>query len=422
MKNFLLLSAIFCSFCSWSQEQNDWDKKASFIFTPEIMLGKTMDSNDGFPETKLQKQLFLNFGRSQENNPAEWAQRLKGPKTGIGLGFTDFGNIDSLGIALTVLPFIEFKAFKSQRLKVLAGMGASYFSEKFNSVDNPNNKAVTTDLTWAFRLYLYYQFLSTNNIDWRVGAGYSHHSNGHTRLLNQGYNSFLVSLSADIKNPFKKPQQELDTLKPEFQNSRYSYFSLRSGYGKNVLALAFNDKRDVYTISLEYGRVYNNTIKLGIGLFYRYYEHYYDYIKGNESLVNDGREFDDFKQNPLYNASNIGITVHGEILMNHFGIDLQMGYNIFKPGYKIEWRINEGWDNTPKEIPENWQLGEYNSKFNLKSAISSRLGLKYYVIGTSKAPKNNLYLGAHLNANLGQADFTELSLGYVHNFNFKNQK
>ena len=126
-------------------------------------------------------------------------QRLKAPKTGFSLGITDFGNRDSLGIAISAMPFIEFKAFGSEKWSVLTGMGASYFTKKFNEDTNPQNQAVTTDITWAFRMYLYYQFLSTKDLDWRLGLGYSHHSNGHTRLLNQGYNSFLVSLSADIK-------------------------------------------------------------------------------------------------------------------------------------------------------------------------------------------------------------------------------
>ena len=417
MKKLTLLFLLFTSLF-YSQEEVNW-KKTSKVFTPEIMFGKTAEANDGFPETKLQKQAILNIGRYHTKNSQEWARRLKGPKTGVGFGYTDFGNLDSLGVALTVIPFIEFNAFRLKRLKVLAGMGASYFTKKFDPIKNPTNNAVTTDLTWAFRLYFYYQFASTKNIDWRIGTGYSHHSNGHTRLLNQGYNSFLVSLSADIKNPFNRPKETVSEEFPPLEKSSYSYFSLRSGLGTNVLALAFNDKKEVYTFSGEYGRVYNNTFKIGVGFYYRFYEHYYDYINNNESLVQDGREFDDFKENPWYYASNLGVTVNAEFLLNHIGIDFQVGLNLHKPAYNIEWRINEGWDNTPKEIPEYWVLGEYNTKFKLKKLISSRLGLKYYLLGTKDAPANNLYIGAHINSNLGQADFTEVSLGYVHSFNYK---
>ena len=410
---FLLL---ILSSLSFAQTKGDW-KKNAFIFTPEILLGKTMEAYDGFPETNLQKQLILSFGRDHSNNSQQWAQRLKGPKTGLSVGITDFGNVDSLGIAIIGMPFIEFNAFGSNRFKVLTGLGVSYFTEKFNEVTSPNNRAVSTNVTWAFRLYLNYHFLSTKKVDWRAGLGYSHHSNGHTRLMNNGFNSFLLSLSADIKNPLNKSEENKVENIPEYKNSVYEYISIRSGIGQNVFALAFNDKKNVYTIAGEYGKVYNNTFKVGIGFYYRFYQHYYDYIKGEESLVQPGREFDYFRSNPVYYASNFGVVLHGEVLLNHFGIDLQLGYNLHKPAYKAEWRINEGWDKTPREIPKSWVLGELNSKFKKKYRISSRLGLKYYFLGMEKSPKNNFFIGAHLNSNLGQADFTEMSLGYIHRFN-----
>lgn len=419
MSKQLTILFIFISTFSFAQTNSKW-KKEAFTFTPEILLGKTMEAYDGFPKIQLQKQFILNFGRRHNYNPQEWAQRLKGPKTGFSVGVTDFGNVDSLGIALIAMPFIEFNAFGSNRFKILAGLGASYFTEKYDKEKSPNNRAIATDITWAFRLYLNYQILSTNKIDWRVGLGYSHHSNGHTRLMNNGYNSFLFSLSADIKNPLNSPVANIFQEIPVYKNTVYNYISFRGGIGQNVFALAFNDKQNVYTIAGEYGRVYNNTFKVGIGFYYRFYQHYYDYIKGAESLVQPGREFDYFRSAPLYYASNFGISLHGEILLNHWGIDLQVGYNFHKPAYKAEWRINEGWDKTPREIPETWVLGELNNKYKLKYRISSRLGLKYYLLGIENAPKNNFYVGAYLNSNLGQADFTELSLGYVRSFGVKN--
>ncbi|MDC8000289.1 acyloxyacyl hydrolase [Aequorivita todarodis] len=420
MKNRLTIFLLFVPFFSFAQTAQDW-KKSALTFTPEILFGKTMEANDGFPDTKLQKQVILSFGRNHTNNPQQWAQRLKMPKTGLSIGVTDFGNLDSLGLGFTAMPFIEFKAFGSDRWKILTGMGASYFTKKFDAETNPKNQAVTTDITWAFRLYLNYQFLSTKNIDWRTGIGYSHHSNGHTRLLNQGYNSFLVSLSADIKNPLNRPEKAQSATSPEYKKTVYNYFAVRAGLGRNVFALAFNDKKSVYTIAGEYGKVYNNTFKVGIGFYYRFYQHYYDYIEGNESLVQPGREFDYFRSNPWYYSTNLGLSLHGEIFLNHVGIDLQLGINFHKPAYKMEWRINEGWDNTPREISDTWVLGTLDGTYKKKNRISSRLGLKYYLIGMEKAPKNNFYLGANLNANLGQADFTELSFGYVHNFNLKTR-
>ncbi len=411
MKLKLTILFLFASLTMISQEGS------LFELTPELMIGISAEANENFPDRSLQKQILLNFGWDHTNNPSEWSHRLKGPKTGVSISYTDYGNKDSLGSSFTLLPFIEFKAFKSERIKVLAGMGGSYFTKKYDSISNPNNQAITTDLVWSFRLFMYYQFLQSKRLDWRIGMGYFHHSNGHTRLPNQGLNSFLVSLSADIK---KEEKPRVSPIR-DFQRSRYPYLSFRTGYGANVLSNhTFNDKKNIYTITGEYGWVFNNTFKLGAGFYYRFYEHYYDYIKDDEFLVRDGKEFEEFKDNPWFNASNIGFFVSGEVIMNHIGIDAQIGLNLHKPMYKVDWRINEGWDHIPKEIPPNAYLGEFNTKFRMKHLISTRMGMKYYLIGMDKKPKNNVFVGFHINANLGQADFTELSIGYVYHFNNKS--
>lgn len=392
-----------------------------FILTPEIMLGTMPESNSNFPSRKIQKQIFLSIGWDHDRNIQEWAQRLKGSRTGISVGYTDFGNKHELGNAFSIMPFIEFNAFKKKYLKLHVGMGASYFNKKYDAVVNSNNQGISTDVTWSFRVFSYYELLHSEKIDFRIGGGYFHHSNGHSKLPNSGYNSFLLSVSADIKNKVDQ-KNEIDQLVKELpKRSSYDYISLRSGFGQNVLSLAFNDKQPVYTLSGEYGKVINKTFKIGIGVYYRFYKIYHNYIVNNESLVQDGREFQEFKEHPVWNASNLGLLINGEVLLNHFGINLQLGFNLHKPAYKIDWRINQGWDNTPREISETWQLGEFDTKYKLKKTIASRLGLKYYLLGTKNAPKHNIYVGMDLNANGGQADFTEVSLGYIHSFNFSSK-
>ena len=395
-----------------------------FKITPEFLIGITGESNTEFPDRDLQKQFILNMAWDHSNSESEWSKRLKSISTGISLGYTDFGNKNHLGYAISLLPFIEFNAFGNKDLRIQLGTGMSYFNKKYDSIHNPNNKAISTDLTWSFKLQSHYKILKLKTVNYRIGLGYFHHSNGHSRLPNQGYNSFLFSVSAEIlsySNSLNEPQK---MPKHNLEKSKYKYFSFSAGYGLNTLSRSFNDKKSVYTISGEYGRVFNNTFKLGLGFYYRFYQHYYDYIVDNESLVQDGREFENFKTNPGWNASNIGLSLNGEIFLNHIGIDLQLGFNIFKPAYQIDWRINQGWEYIPQVIPEdsNIELGEFDTYYKIKHLISTRFGLKYYLVGTKKQPKSNVYLGAFINANLGQADFTELSIGYVQHLYSKKNK
>ena len=414
-KGAAILFLIFSVF-GHAQTENPW-KKNAFVLSPEILFGRTMKANEGFPETGMQKQLVLNFGRDHTHNPQQWARALKNPKTGLSIGITDFGNRDGLGIALTTTSFIEFKMFGSERLKMLTAIGASYFTEKYDPHTNPSNRAVTTHFSWAFRMFFYYHLFSANNTDWRLGLGYSHHSNGHTRLMNQGFNSFLVALSADIKDPTRYSEKDNTKPNPPSQKTTHDYFAFHGGLGQHVFAMAYNYNKSVYVFAGEYGRVYDRTFKIGIGFYSRFYQHYYNYITDEGSLVQEGREYAYFKKDAWFYATNFGLSLNGEIFLNHFGIDLQLGLNLHKPAYKMEYRINEGWKDTPREIPENWMLGELDTEYKIKHRISSRIGLKYYLIGMEKAPKHNFYIGGHVNTNLGQADFSELSFGYVHGFN-----
>ena len=127
-----------------------------------------------------------------------------------------------------------------------------------------------------------------------------------------------------------------------------------------------------------------------------FYEHYYDYIQRNDLAP--------YNEAPVINASNFGIFFGGEFLLSHVGLEFQMGINFYKPFYEVDWLLNE------KEL--NWY-------YELKKHVPVRMGMKLYALNTNDNPKHNFFLGANINANLGQADFTELSLGYVRRFDLK---
>lgn len=422
MKKVISLFFLLFSICAYCQESDKVSStNSSFVWTPELIIGITGESNSEFPDRSLQKQALVHLGWEHFNSTQEWARRLKFPRTGLSLGYTDFGNSDKLGQALSLLPFIEFQGFKNERFKVHIGTGVSYFNTQYDFETNFFNRAVSTDLTWSFRLFSYYNLFPNEHIDWRVGLGYAHHSNGHTRLPNQGFNSFLLSVSADIKS---KPKTQVSNTNIEpLKKSISDYIIVNVGIGANALSESFGDKKAVYNVSGEYGKIINNTFKLGVGFYYRFYKNYYDYINNNESLVQDGRDFDYLKKNPFWNATNFGLTLNGEILLNHIGIDVQFGFNIHKPAYRIDWTLNQGYGIVPREIPENhgreYALGELDTYYQLKRLVSGRFGLKYYVFGSEKKTDHDFYIGTFINSNFGQADFTELSIGYIHKFNFK---
>lgn len=372
--------------------------------SPEIAVGKTTPSNMGFPDTNLFSGGFIAIGKNNTASEKEWLYRLGYPKTGIILGYGDYGNSRKIGQSFSAMPFIDFQLTK--KITTQAALGVGYFNTKFDPLTNPNNRAISTSITWSFRSMVYYNISQTSLMQWKAGLGYYHQSNGHTRLPNQGLNTFTASIATTI------PYRKKDTTVPvrKFERSTYYQFSIRYGQGINAFSEIFNDRKDVNTLHVSLGKVINNTFKFEIGAYYRFYEHYYDYINAGQDLIET--HYPELQEHPFYNASTYGIAFGAEVLMNHIGFDIQIGANFSKPTYKVDWLLNEGFffESGGETIRS---LGERNWYFEVKKIISSRMGFKYYIIGTEKRPKHNFYLGAHINANLGQADFTELSVGYV---------
>ncbi len=386
----------------------------------QLNVGKTGASNRGFPETKLLKGFFMGVGWHHRYGDREWARQLRGPSTGLMLGITDFGNKDKVGYATTIMPYLELNPFSGQNTlwKLRTGLGFSYFNKQFDPVDNPFNRAVSTKFKWSFRSLLYYDLSSFERTTWRVGLGFIHYSNGHTSLPNQGLNAVMASLEADFnrgRNTVPVGSYIADSIKTR---TVQNYLSLRAGVGQNVLSEKFNDKKEVYTLALSYGKVINSTFKFGFGAFYRVYEHYYDYIEGNGALVADAYPY--FRDKPFVYASNYGITGSAELLMGHVGAEFNIGFNIHKPAYKIDWQLNKGYSFQSGDETVI-VLGVLDAYYEIKRSIPTRMGLKWYFINTKKSPHHNVFLGAHINANLGQADFTELSLGYVARFKLKTR-
>ena len=78
---------------------------------------------------------------------------------------------------------------------------------------------------------------------------------------------------------------------------------------------------------------------------------------------------------------------------------------------------------TGLSIGGNYTLGDVDAGYyKIKRTVSARLGLKYYVISTAKKPETNFYIGGFINSNLGQADFSEVAIGYVKTFTLKDNK
>lgn len=389
-----------------AQESNSTTKRNFNFMGVGYTMGQTMSPLSIFPETKNQQGFDLTLGTTTFENDT-WAKLLNYPKTGILLSYADFGNQEKVGYGISIMPFLDFGVLNkvTNRIRFQVGLGVSYNNLIYDKETNSGNHAVSTHFTWAFRSFLYYDLVHHKDFNVKIGGGLTHFSNGHTSWPNLGLNSYLATIKTEF-NFAKNSRALLEDTADAGLSETQTYYTTRLGFGKKTLFRNYNSLKNVYTASFGMGRIKNKSFKYGLSFYYRFYEDYYDYIKEEGGIITT--HFPKLTNNPFQNATALGLFGNCEILMNHFSVEAEVGINLYKPGYELDWHVNNG-GYTESDI-----AAEFGTQAKIKKYLSSRLGLRYYAITAKKAPQHNVFMAVNINSNVLQADFTELSFGYVY--------
>lgn len=379
----------------------------------EYSIGETSSADNTFISLKSSQTFGFGFG-IQHNDSLNWVKHLRNPFTGVILQVANHGNTDKIGYTFSLLPYLEKPILlKNEKLKLLGALGVAYHTKKYDLVENWQNKAISTDFTYAFRLGLYYTIFQKNNFQTRLNLNYLHYSNGHIQWPNNGINTVAFGLNIAYDG-FKKESNAIDPMASakEITKSKQSFFSIQTGIGEHALYRFYNFRRNVYSVDFMYGKIYNKIHKVGLGLYMRQYTNNYKYIKEGNNLVSE--DYPNLQKNPFLNSSSLGIALNYEFLMQHVSIETELGLTLFRPFFETEYRLDATLINKKTDL---YEFGKAEgTTYTLKRFVSGKLGLKYYLLNTNKSPKNNLYLGGHIVSRLGQADYSELSLGYIHTF------
>jgi hypothetical protein len=387
-KNIIFFFLSFTVFIGFTQNNQSYN---TLSLSPEFFIGQTFQPNSWFP--KLKTHYMFGVGLESKNYKFinKWSNTINLSTTGIAAFYSSIGNNKVVGNAISLLPFVEINLNKQETFSTKFGLGASYFTEKYHPENNALNTAVSTDFTWAFLTAIYYNFQLKNKRLLKIGVGYFHHSNGHTQLPNSGLNTALVSISTNFELK-RKYVNIASTINLATDIKNYTkFYEVRYGQGIQKFINHKSSVKAINSFEIKGGLFYKDILKFSTGITYSFYQHYYDYIKEFEVAP--------YFENPFINASNVYVSVGVEALFGTIGIDWEGGINVYKPFYKEHYKLEE-------ETLDNI--------YNLKNRFLGRLGLKLYAINTLKKPKSNFYIGTHIKSNLSQADYTELSIGFVH--------
>lgn len=353
----------------------------------ELGAGKILPNYPGHPSTPF--NLSLGASICQKSTHKEWGSYFRNPETGISLRLAYLGNNEILGNQISIYPFVNFQLNeKPKPLFLKLGLGLAVFNNPYDSISNRSNQVIGSMLSWHFNATLYKTLMKTEENEIRIGLGYYHASNGHIQIPNYGLNAFLVSGEVLLHNTSKSNSIH---HQPDTNQSNW-VIEHRIGLGMHELAGTTapvgGPKYAVFSTGVSIGYLTpRNHINWKAGLIGRYYTSYYQYLS-------------DQNRNPAYlDASGIYLMLGSEVLLGHVGLDAELGINLYRPFFR------EFYD----------QFVDRNERdYILKNLFNTRLGLNYYLINPYRRPKYNVKLGCHINANFGQADFSDLTLGFIY--------
>jgi hypothetical protein len=397
---FLLLIGMIENGSSMNQSfEIHKDTTKIYCYEGELKIGKISPTSPRFAPSGTLYSLLFSFGELNYNPKNPWAKFHNYPITGLTLGFTNLGNPDVYGYEWRLIPYVEFIIGKkiSYRPTIKVGLGFSYTTQYYRT--NPINIALGAPINWAFELSFRQNILTTPYGIFRLGVGYVHSSDGHTQLPNMGINGLVGSVSFLYWNNKSHFNPKKNWEKPKSQHEIYYFVQLNPILGVHELGGPLGPvggpKRGIYGTNVMGGLVLNRGFKFYIGFGYRYYDNF------NYVYHHDHHPDIDKYSSGLAFASNFYLLNGLELMFGHFGFTFEGGLNIYKPFYKTYCDLYS---------PEN------PTKYKLKKYLNSRIGIKAYWFNINKGPKYNFFVGAHVNANLGQADFTEFSFGFLRNF------
>lgn len=358
------------------------DKNNSFVWESAVNVGWIVRNSPEVPNNKAPFYISLNPS-VQTRGKQEWHQVLGYPRVGCKLTVGNLGNNRELGYLFGLTPNMTFNTSPKHWYSpsVNLGLGIAYFNKPFDKNSNPWNLYIGSSITAMAEAGVQIQPKISDKVSLITGLRVIHCSNSHYQVPNLGLNviSAYVGLLIHSKPFINKPEPSVLNI----PKSRI-HLNFRSGIGIHELAKTVGPtgtpKYTIYVNDIYLSKLYGKVSNVHLGLEVKYYNSFYNYIVEND-FYNKDRKF---------SATVFTAFLAHELMVKRFGLVTQGGINLYNKFYGDYM---------------NQFLSERGFQLELKKIFSTRLGVQYYLLDPKYCSRTNIFLGAYIKANFGQADF-----------------
>lgn len=303
-------------------------------------------------ELSLQKQTY---GKSY------WQSCFNYPAVGVTFFASGMGNIDVLGKAFALYPYIYFPFIKSKTTNfgIRFGLGLGYLTEHYNHIENPYNICIGSSLNAAASITFDISHHFSDRFKMSIFGGLQHFSNGCTSEPNKGTNvikggisaAYMINEPVPYINPAQlKEKTTLEYLK-EFRPELYVGLS----YGYKRIDYLQKDYTSVYDLEIYVMEQIARLFKLGIG---------FDLVYDSNDILRNIRNGVEWTTTQIMNP---GVHVAGELLMGktsfmfvvgkHLGEYMHTKENYQRLGLKIEF-LNHFYGKVTLNVHQ-WHIADY---------------------------------------------------------------
>lgn len=286
-------------------------------------------------ELSLQKQTY---GKQY------WQTCFNYPAVGVTFFASSMGNIDVLGKAFAIYPYIYFPFIKSKSTNfgIRFGLGLGYLTESYDHLENPYNICIGSPLNAAASITFDISHHFTNRFKMSVFGGLQHFSNGCTSEPNKGTNVLKGGISAAymINEPetYIKPEQLTEKRTIEYLKEFRPELYVGLSYGSKGIDYMQEDYKSVYDLDIYVMEQLTRLFKLGLG---------FNLIYDETNILRNMKSNNGVNTWTTYQILNPGVHVAGELVMGktsflfvvgrHFGEYMHTEKNYQRLGLKIEF-------------------------------------------------------------------------------------
>lgn len=365
MKGLLLILQIFCGSLVFGQQ---YALELNYQFGTNIAIHPKYPAIENYSHTG---EITL-LQHSQANKI--WTILYGQPTVAYSFAYQTLGNEAILGNAYSFVPSLEFKLFKLNRLdmKVRLGWGGGIMTKKYDSFYNKENIVIGSNFNACVSLRALFRYRILEAIHLQIGGGITHYSNGGFTNPNLGVNIPFAQIG--IQYSFQKPavsdslSKQLIGQLPNLNQSFRPFVQI--GLGLTETASTRGPKYPIYSIALGVSRLMTRISKLSLSIEYLYNTSPYAFDRQNGAV--------DLKH---LNYARFSISATHEFLFGHWGLVTGLGAYMNKHKYQ-------------------------------RSVLLTKVGFNFYLQNYFKKIKHQLWLGCHVRAYAGEAEFVEVLLGY----------